>query len=237
VIAYKCKLINRYGIVIAEGRSAVVVEDFTDFELNKAIKIAEKRAQLDAVLRLGLSDFFTQDLDEYGNNRDYTSGKPKQDKTENKYLQQWLNAIKNYQKALGLTDDELNKITKTLVSKEIDKIKNIKELRIIYNALKSKYNHKKELINKLLNLAKELDIDNEILKGMAIEITGKDSLKEMKIEEIEEIYKNLEREKKKLNGENDFESPPPDDEIPDFGNEEAENTEGEGLNPDEIPDF
>ena len=47
-----------------EGRGAATMTEEHTTE-NKLIKIAEKRAQMDAVLRTGaLSDFFTQDLDE-----------------------------------------------------------------------------------------------------------------------------------------------------------------------------
>jgi hypothetical protein len=67
IIPLKCKLINETGKVMAEGRgvaSAYKASGNFDFELNKQVKIAEKRAQVDAVLRLGFSDYFTQDLED-----------------------------------------------------------------------------------------------------------------------------------------------------------------------------
>ena len=64
VIALKCELIHEdTGKIIAEGRGACTVQERKG-QLNTAIKIAEKRAQLDAVLRIGLSDTFTQDLED-----------------------------------------------------------------------------------------------------------------------------------------------------------------------------
>lgn len=66
IIAYICELVDSRGGVIGEGRgSSSVNPDGADFDVNKAVKIAEKRAQIDAVLRAGgLSDFFTQDMED-----------------------------------------------------------------------------------------------------------------------------------------------------------------------------
>lgn len=63
IICYLCKLLTEKGILAGEGRGAADVS--SEGTVNKAIKIAEKRAQLDAVLRTGtLSDFFTQDMED-----------------------------------------------------------------------------------------------------------------------------------------------------------------------------
>ena len=66
IIAYICDLVDNQGRVIGEGRGAYSVNpSAADFDINKAVKIAEKRAQIDAVLRTGaLSDFFTQDMED-----------------------------------------------------------------------------------------------------------------------------------------------------------------------------
>lgn len=66
VIAYICDLVDGRGRVIGEGRGTSSVDPSgKDFDVNKAVKIAEKRAQIDAVLRAGgLSDFFTQDMED-----------------------------------------------------------------------------------------------------------------------------------------------------------------------------
>lgn len=61
-IAYKCVLYGG-GSVVGEGRGVCTVEE--KGSENTAVKIAKKRAKLDAVLETGgLSDFFTQDLDD-----------------------------------------------------------------------------------------------------------------------------------------------------------------------------
>ena len=63
LLCYTCTLLTRSGEVIGEGRGArSVSQDGGD--INKAIKMATKSAQVDAVLRTGaLSDVFTQDLE------------------------------------------------------------------------------------------------------------------------------------------------------------------------------
>lgn len=63
LLCYTCTLMTRSGEVIGEGRGArSVSQDGGD--INKAIKMATKSAQVDAVLRTGaLSDVFTQDLE------------------------------------------------------------------------------------------------------------------------------------------------------------------------------
>ena len=64
VFAYKCSLVASNGNVVGEGRGAATMQE-KQWSLNTCIKIAEKRAQIDAVLRTGaLSDFFTQDLED-----------------------------------------------------------------------------------------------------------------------------------------------------------------------------
>ena len=65
VVAYICELYNARGAFEGEGRGVASQTEERDSTPNKLVKMAEKRAQLDAVLRTGgLSDFFTQDLDE-----------------------------------------------------------------------------------------------------------------------------------------------------------------------------
>ena len=66
LIAFVCKLYSANGVLIAEGRgSSTMTERTYGWTPNNAIKMAEKRAQLDAVLRMGaLSDYFTQDLED-----------------------------------------------------------------------------------------------------------------------------------------------------------------------------
>lgn len=62
---YKCNLYNlKTGALIGDGLGACDKKEKSESD-NTAIKIAKKRAFVDAVLSVGkLSDFFTQDLDE-----------------------------------------------------------------------------------------------------------------------------------------------------------------------------
>ena len=63
VICYVCALYTKHGEFVGEGRGAREVA--RDNDINKAIKMAQKSAQIDAILRIGsLSDFFTQDLED-----------------------------------------------------------------------------------------------------------------------------------------------------------------------------
>lgn len=65
VFAYVCLLTDLKGNVIGEGRGIAKLTEKAGWTINNAVKIAEKRAQIDAVLRTGaLSDFFTQDLED-----------------------------------------------------------------------------------------------------------------------------------------------------------------------------
>lgn len=63
VVAFVCHLINEKGKTVGEGRGACTLVEKPD--PNVCIKIAEKRAQIDAIIRTaGISDRFTQDLDD-----------------------------------------------------------------------------------------------------------------------------------------------------------------------------
>lgn len=67
ILAYVCELVDGQGRVIGEGRGTAKTDPVNgkDFDINKQVKIAQKRAQIDAVLRTGaLSDFFTQDMED-----------------------------------------------------------------------------------------------------------------------------------------------------------------------------
>lgn len=68
LVAFKC-VMYRNGKRIGEGRGSAVVGD-KKRDANATIKIAEKRARMDACLSLGFSEFFAQDLDD----PDYKTG-------------------------------------------------------------------------------------------------------------------------------------------------------------------
>lgn len=65
IICFKCELVNDRLVVIGEGRGTATTAMEKDFDTNKQVKIAEKRAQIDAVLRaFSLSERFTQDVED-----------------------------------------------------------------------------------------------------------------------------------------------------------------------------
>lgn len=68
LVAFKCN-VYKGGVKIAEGRGAGTIGDLNR-DANATIKIAEKRARMDACLSLGFSEFFTQDMDD----PDYRNG-------------------------------------------------------------------------------------------------------------------------------------------------------------------
>jgi len=74
VIALVCELVTASGDVVAEGRGGRHRDqDFGD--INRTLKMCQKSAQTDAVLRLaGLSEIFTQDLDDVGYRDDDNGG-------------------------------------------------------------------------------------------------------------------------------------------------------------------
>jgi hypothetical protein len=63
--AYICYIIDGQGRTVGQGRGMAELREPQMLNANKAVKMALKRAQVDAVLRCaGLSQWFTQDLEE-----------------------------------------------------------------------------------------------------------------------------------------------------------------------------
>jgi hypothetical protein len=63
--AYVCYVIDGQGRTVGQGRGMAELREPQMLNANKAVKMALKRAQVDAVLRCaGLSQWFTQDLEE-----------------------------------------------------------------------------------------------------------------------------------------------------------------------------
>lgn len=58
-----CELVNGAGVPLAMGAGARSLQQDSG-DVNKALKMALKSAQIDATLRLGLSEVFTQDLED-----------------------------------------------------------------------------------------------------------------------------------------------------------------------------
>jgi hypothetical protein len=65
VFAYICQLLDPQGQVVGQGRGVAELRETSLTSANMAVKMAEKRAYVDAVLRAaGLSQYFTQDLED-----------------------------------------------------------------------------------------------------------------------------------------------------------------------------
>src|SRR3990167_9125811 len=63
MLCYVCKLYTKSGVLMGEGRGSRDAKK--DGDSNKAIKMAEKSALIDAILRTaGLSEVFSQDLED-----------------------------------------------------------------------------------------------------------------------------------------------------------------------------
>jgi hypothetical protein len=63
--AYICYVIDSQGRTVGQGRGVAELREPQMLNANKAVKMALKRSQVDAVLRCaGLSQWFTQDLEE-----------------------------------------------------------------------------------------------------------------------------------------------------------------------------
>ncbi len=66
LVCLRCELVCRdTGEIVGEGRGAARLDERRGWTENNCLKIAEKRAQIDAVLRtVGLSEVFTQDVED-----------------------------------------------------------------------------------------------------------------------------------------------------------------------------
>lgn len=73
LIILRCEIVDASGGVVADGVGArSLAQDFGD--LNKALKMAEKSAHIDATLRMaGLSEVFTQDIEDMQQRREAES--------------------------------------------------------------------------------------------------------------------------------------------------------------------
>lgn len=72
-IIIRCEIVDASGRVVADGVGArIIAQDNGD--INKALKMAEKSAHIDATLRMaGLSEVFTQDLEDMQQRREAES--------------------------------------------------------------------------------------------------------------------------------------------------------------------
>jgi hypothetical protein len=62
IFAYVCRLFDRGGRIVGQGRGVSELREQQGWTVNVAVKMAQKRAQVDAVLRVaGLSEFFSHE--------------------------------------------------------------------------------------------------------------------------------------------------------------------------------
>jgi|GEM_PF-4107058 len=81
-VCYLCYLIHRQtGEIWSEGRGAAEKGE-KKWGVNQQIKMAEKRARVDATLGLGLSDIFTQDLEDMVGNGEAETAEPQFDRIQ-----------------------------------------------------------------------------------------------------------------------------------------------------------
>ncbi|MBE0469969.1 MAG: hypothetical protein IBX55_10745 [Methyloprofundus sp.] len=72
-IILRCEIIDGSGRIVANGIGARVLSQ-DNYDINKALKMAEKSAHIDAVLRMaGLSEVFTQDIEDMMQRREAAS--------------------------------------------------------------------------------------------------------------------------------------------------------------------
>ena len=72
-IIIRCEIIDVSGRVVADGVGARLLSQ-DNGDINKALKMAEKSAHIDATLRMaGLSEVFTQDIEDMMQRRETAS--------------------------------------------------------------------------------------------------------------------------------------------------------------------
>lgn len=125
---YKAELIDSNDRVVGEGRGACTVQERQQ-NINTAIKIAEKRAQIDAVLRVAsLSDVFAQDLEDLN-----APNQKVPEKIAPMSLMQ-RTTIMRLLKLKGKTQDDLDTAIATFNLKDY-KLMNVKEASLIIQRL------------------------------------------------------------------------------------------------------
>lgn len=114
LVAFKCTLTN--GQFVGEGRGSALLSGNGN-DANKTLKMAQKSAFIDAVLRAsGLSDFFTQDLEDMPKEQidqpQYTHGGNVVEKPNLKATPKQAEFIKKLCKEKKLTQDKVLELAK-----------------------------------------------------------------------------------------------------------------------------
>lgn len=138
LIAFNCNL-TKFGQRVGQGRGAATLQKNAG-DPNKTIKMAQKSAFIDAVLRAsGLSDFFTQDLEDM----------PKE---------QISQPTQTSQKEVLATEKQLKFIKSLMKEKGIEKLSDI-GFNPTDNGKFISMGFAKEIIEKLLSLGEETSVD------------------------------------------------------------------------------
>lgn len=133
ILGYICELVDQRGRVVGEGRGTAKTDPSgSDFDINKQVKIAQKRAQIDAVLRTGgLSDFFTQDLEDMP--QEHRSGAQTQPERKNTSInapsEAQLNYIARLKREIVPADEQGSINTPTTSAEASDLIKKLLEMK------------------------------------------------------------------------------------------------------------
>lgn len=115
LVAYVC-YVYKGTQLIGEGRGAAKVGD-KGRDANSTIKIAEKRARMDACLTLGFSEYFTQDMDDPDyRNAGNSNSRPSTNRNDYPATAKQWNLVKMLLEKAGVLDQSLQvkTIAKTL---------------------------------------------------------------------------------------------------------------------------
>jgi hypothetical protein len=147
LIAFVCNLVNKEGTVVGQGRG-IDSPNRNQNDENKTVKMAQKRAYIDAVIRTtGLSDIFTQDLE--------AGVMPEKEEDE----QAWINNIFKEEPAASqekviqselITDKQRNYVISLLDRKNLSPEDKEEYLEQANNSTKSEASY---LIKELVELA------------------------------------------------------------------------------------
>ena len=127
-IIIRCEIIDASGRVVADGVGArIIAQDNGD--INKALKMAEKSAHIDATLRMaGLSEVFTQDIEDMQQRREAESIQQAETQLNNGFdgiTKAQHKALEEKIKALGL---DRNRVKDWMIKATQNRITNFLEL-------------------------------------------------------------------------------------------------------------
>ena len=142
LVAFVC-ILTKNGVIVGQGRGADTLERNNN-DANKTLKMAQKRAYIDAVIRTtGLSDIFTQDIEDI-NLEEISEGG---NNSQQNCLPEKKLCIENPTKENMITEKQRNFLVDLIYQKTVNEEDRERELAMIDGL--SKYDAS-ELIGKLL---------------------------------------------------------------------------------------